>query len=106
MAIPKRFQKFTEDYPDVASAYEALGSAVHNAGPLDEKTRSLIKLAISTGAGLQGAVHSHVRKALKAGASIEEMRQTILLALPTIGLPSMMAALSWLDDIIENKEKQ
>lgn len=106
MAIPKRFQKFTEDYPDVASAYEALGSAVHNAGPLDEKTRSLIKLAISTGAGLQGAVHSHVRKALKAGASIEEMRQTVLLALPTIGLPSMMAALSWLDDIIENKEKQ
>ncbi len=106
MAIPKRFQKFTEDYPYVASAYEALGSAVHNAGPLDEKTRSLIKLAISTGAGLQGAVHSHVRKALKAGASIEEMRQTVLLALPTIGLPSMMAALSWLDDIIENKEKQ
>jgi 4-carboxymuconolactone decarboxylase len=106
MAIPKRFQKFTEDYPDVANAYEALGNAVHSAGPLDEKTRSLIKLAISTGARLEGAVHSHARKALKAGAKPEEMRQTVLLALPTIGLPSMMAALSWLDDIIDNKEKQ
>lgn len=106
MAIPKRFLKFTEEYPDVANAYEALGSAVHSAGPLDEKTRSLIKLAISTGAKLEGAVHSHARKALKAGAKPEEMRQTVLLALPTIGLPSMMAALSWLDDIIDNKEKQ
>ena len=106
MAIPKRFQKFTEDYPDVANAYEALGNAVHSAGPLDEKTRALIKLAISTGARLEGAVHSHARKALKAGADVEEMRQTVLLALPTIGLPSMMAALSWLDDIIEDKEKQ
>ena len=42
----------------------------------------------------------------RGGQRVEEMRQTVLLALPTIGLPSMMAALSWLDDIIEDKEKQ
>jgi AhpD family alkylhydroperoxidase len=102
--IPKRFQKFTEDYPNVAKAYEQLGDAVHQSGPLDEKTRALIKLAISTGARLEGAVHSHARKALKAGCTAEEMRQVALLSLPTIGLPSMMAALSWIDDIIENKK--
>ncbi|GMU95582.1 carboxymuconolactone decarboxylase family protein [Ignavibacterium album] len=102
--VPKRFQKFTEDYPDVAKAYEQLGDAVHQAGPLDEKTRALIKLAISTSARLEGSVHSHTRKALKAGCTAEEMRQVALLSLPTIGLPSMMAALSWIDDIIENKK--
>ena len=102
--IPKRFQKFTEDYPQVAKAYEELGDAVHAAGPLDEKTRALIKLAISTGARLEGAVHSHARKALKAGCTAEEMRQVAVLSLPTIGLPSMMAALSWIDDILENKK--
>lgn len=102
--IPKRFQKFIEDYPEVAKAYEQLGDAVHQAGPLDEKTRALIKLAISTGARLEGAVHSHARKALKAGCTAEEMRQVALLSLPTIGLPSMMAALSWIDDILENKK--
>lgn len=102
--IPKRYQKFTEDYPEVARAYEQLGDAVHNAGPLDEKTRALIKLAISTGARLEGAVHSHARKAIKAGCTAEEMRQVALLSLPTIGLPSMMAALSWIDEIIgDNK---
>ena len=99
--IPKRYLKFKEDYSDVATAYESMGNAVHNAGPLDEKTRALIKLAISTGARLEGAVHSHVRKAVNAGVSKEEMRQVALLALPTIGFPSMMAALSWIDDILD-----
>lgn len=103
MGIPKRFKKFTQDYPEVAAAYESLGDAVHKAGPLDERTRALIKLAISTGARLEGAVHSHTRKALEAGCSPEELRQVALLSLPTIGLPSMMAALSWIDDIIEEK---
>ena len=101
--VPKRYLKFKEDYPEVLNAYEQMGDAVHNAGPLDEKTRAVIKLAISTGARLEGAVHSHTRKAVKVGASREELRQVALLSLPTIGLPSMMAALSWIDDIIEDK---
>ncbi len=104
MALPKRFQEFTEKYPDVAKAYETLGNAVHQAGPLDEKTRALIKLAISTGARLEGAVHAHTRKALAVGVSAEELRQVVMLALPTIGLPSMMAAMSWVDDILEDKK--
>ena len=99
--IPKRFMKFKEDYPAIAEAYEKMGDAVHTAGPLDDKTRALIKLAISTGAGLEGAVHSHTRKALEKGLSKEEIRQTVLLALPTIGLPQMMAAYSWVEDILE-----
>ncbi len=100
---PKHFEKFQKDFPDVAKAYEELGNAVHSSGPLDEKTRSLIKLAISTGAGLEGAIHSHTRKALQVGVSKEEIRQTVLLAMPTIGLPSTMAVMSWVDDILEKK---
>ena len=105
MAIPKRYQHFKEDYKQVADAYEAMGNAVHNAGPLDDKTRALVKLAISTGARLEGAVHSHTRKALSVGLSAEEIRHTVLLALPTIGLPSTMAAMSWVDDILNDVEK-
>ena len=104
MSIPKRYKKFTEDYPETAKSYEELGNAVHKAGPLDEKIRALIKVAVSTGARLEGALHSHVRKALKSGVSPEEINHAIILSLPTIGLPSMMAALSWADDIIEDKE--
>lgn len=103
---PKRFQKFVNDYPQVAKAYEALGDAAHAAGPLDDKTRALVKLAISTGARLEGAVHSHVRKARAVGATPDELRHVALLSLPTIGLPSMMAALSWIDDVLIEKPNE
>ncbi|HLE32729.1 MAG TPA: carboxymuconolactone decarboxylase family protein [Bacteroidota bacterium] len=102
--IPKRFQAFMDSHPEVAKGYNALGDAVHRAGPLDEKTRALVKLGISTGARLEGAVHSHARKALAAGVSPEEMKHAVILSLPTIGLPSMMAALSWIDDVLEDKK--
>ena len=101
---PKRFQKFTKDYPKVAQAYEALGDEVHAAGPLDKKTRALVKLGISVGGRLEGAVHSHVGKALAVGAKPDELRHVALLSLPTIGLPSMMAALSWIDDVFVKAE--
>jgi 4-carboxymuconolactone decarboxylase len=99
--IPKRYMKFKEEYADVAQAYESMGDAVHKSGPLDDKTRALIKLSISTGARFEGAVHSHTRKALKSECTPEEIRHAVMLSLPTIGLPSMMAALSWVDDILE-----
>lgn len=101
--IPKKFQEFSKTYPTVAKAYEQIGKAVHGAGPLDEKTRALVKLGISAGARLEGAFHSHVRKALNAGVTAEEIRHAVLLSLPTIGLPSMMAAMTWIDDILEVK---
>lgn len=100
--IPKKFKEFMEDHPAIAAAYEALGTAVHADGPLDEKTRALIKLGISTGARLEGALHSHARKAIETGATNEEMQHAVILALPTIGLPSTMAALTWLEDIIKS----
>lgn len=104
--IPKRFQQFTKDYPRVANAYETLGNAVHASGPLDDKTRALIKLSISIGARLEGAVHSHVRKALGVGVTPNEIRHAALLALPTIGLPSMMAALTWIEETLPAPRKR
>ena len=104
MKLPKppgTFERFTKDFPDVAKAYGELGDAVHAAGPLDAHTRSLIKLGISSGARMEGAVHSHTRRALAVGCTPEEIRQAIMLALPTIGLPAMMAAMSWVNDILD-----
>lgn len=104
--IPKRYLRVKDEFPEVMDSYEKMGDAVHAAGPLGDKTRALIKLAISTGARFEGSAHSHARKALKAGCTPEEIRHTVMLSLPTIGLPSMMAALSWVDDIIEGKPKK
>ncbi len=100
--VPKRFTQFLDQYPDIGRAYTELGDAVHNAGPLDSKTRALIKVAISGGARLEGGFHSHVRKAIQVGASKDELQHIALLALPTIGFPSMMALLTWIEDIYKD----
>lgn len=98
--IPKRFLKFMETYPAVARAYKELGTAAKAAGPLDAKTRTLIGLAIAVGARHEGAVHSHTRKALEAGCSPAQIRHAVLLSVTTMGFPNMMAALSWVDDVL------
>lgn len=104
MTLPKHFIKFREKYPELAEAYENLGNAVHKSGSLDNKTRALIKLAVSAGAGMEGAVHAQVRKALELNITPEEIRHTVLLSFPTIGFPAMMAALSWVNDILDKKQ--
>ena len=68
------------------------------AGPLDEKTQRLVKLAVAIGAMREGAVHSGVRKARDAGASLAEMEQVVALAASTIGLPSAVAVWTWMRD--------
>lgn len=99
--LPKRYLKFFERYPNVGAAYRTLGDAVAEAGPLDAKTRALVKLAIAVGARMEGAVHSHARRAIEAGATPDEIRHTVLQATTTVGFPGMMAALSWVDDVLE-----
>lgn len=102
--LPKRFERFLKEYPEVAVAYENLGDAVHKQGPLDEKTRALIKIAIAAGSKMEGAVHAQVRKALKLKLTKAEIRQVALLSIPTIGFPAAMAVMSWMDDILDKKK--
>lgn len=102
--IPGWYKEQKERYPGVLDAYEKLGAECQGAGPLDAKTRTLAKLAIAVGAGLEGAVHSHVRRSLEIGATIDDCRHVVLLATTTIGFPAMMAALSWVEDIANQKD--
>lgn len=67
---------------------------------LDFCTRALVKLALAVGVGSRGAVHAHVRKSLELDISQDEIRHVVALALPAIGFARMMAALSWVDDIL------
>jgi 4-carboxymuconolactone decarboxylase len=93
--LPEPFQKLGRDHPQVHGAYEALAAAAHESGPLDERTRRLVKLAIAVGARMEGAVHSHTWQAKEAGVTEAEMDHVVLLALTTVGLPSTVAARTW-----------
>ena len=98
--LPGRYQDFAKSYPGVMQAVEALGEATRAAGPLDKKTCTLVKLAIALGALREGAVHSHTRRALEAGCTPDELRHVGVLAITTIGFPSTMATMSWVEDIL------
>lgn len=97
---PERYQKIKDQFPDLIEAYENLGKATHD-GPIEHKYVHLIKLAASAAVKSEGAVHSHTRKALETGATPDEIRHAIVLLTNTIGFSNMMAALSWVDDVLE-----
>ena len=99
--LPDFLEGVIKQYPVVWKAYQDFGEACSDAGPLDEKTVRLVKLALAVGAQSEGAVHSHTRRALKQGISPEELRQVALLAVTSIGWSPSMAALSWIQDVVD-----
>ncbi len=97
---PRRYRQFIQDHPEVGSAYERLSAAAKTEGPLDARTAELVKLGIAVGMQSEGAVHAHARKALDAGARPDELRHAVILAVTTLGFPRMMAAYTWVEDVL------
>jgi AhpD family alkylhydroperoxidase len=97
---PGWYSFIKENHGKFISALEQLGETVRQEGPLDEKTSHLIQLAAAAAIRSEGAVHSHARRALKAGAKPEEIYHAVLLLTSTIGFPNTSAALSWVFDVL------
>jgi alkylhydroperoxidase/carboxymuconolactone decarboxylase family protein YurZ len=100
-SLPPIVEQVARKYPTVWEAYNRLGQAAALVGALDVKSERLLKLAISVGGRLEGAVRSHVRRGRAVGVTREQMEQVALLAVTTIGWPSALAALAWIDDELQ-----
>jgi 4-carboxymuconolactone decarboxylase len=98
-STPKNYQSIAKRYPHFMAAVDALGQAAADAGPLPEKTRHLVQIGAAAAIRSEGAVHSHTRRALAAGATPEEIQHAVIAATSTIGFPNVMAALSWINDV-------
>ncbi|OHC34076.1 MAG: alkylhydroperoxidase [Pseudomonadales bacterium RIFCSPLOWO2_02_FULL_63_210] len=95
------YQRLRKQHPDYFDAVEALGKAVRHAGPLEQQVIQLVQLGAAAAIRSEGAVHSHVRRALEAGATAEQIHHALLSLTSTIGFPTVIAALSWADDVID-----
>lgn len=85
------FADFKAQFPEIHEKNEALGQWIHeHGGPLDDKTRWLIKLGVSAAEGRLSAVSTHIARAREAGASEEEIMHALLLVIPTCGFPTFM----------------
>lgn len=87
------FTQLKKQFPNVYARHEALGKEIHeNSGPLPEKTRWLIKLAVSGASKHERSLETHIIKAKEAGATNDEIKHALLLLIPTVGFPAFMEA--------------
>ena len=99
--LPPHYVSIRERFGDYGKILAELGQNVKELGPLDIKTCELIQLGAAATLRSEGAVHSHARRAIEAGASAEEVYQSLVLLTSTIGFPNVAAAISWVDDLFE-----
>jgi alkylhydroperoxidase/carboxymuconolactone decarboxylase family protein YurZ len=101
--LPKMYKSIKKRYGDLVDAVENLGKTARDLGPVDEKTSQLVQLAAAAAIRSEGSVHSHVRRAIEAGAKKDEVYHALILLTSTIGFPAVSAAISWADDVIKKK---
>ena len=101
--LPKWYVTLERKHPKFINSVQELGKVVRQEGPLDEKTIHLVQLAAAATLRSEGAVHSHAKRAVKAGAKPEEICHAIIVLTSTIGFPTVSAALSWVADITGDK---
>jgi 4-carboxymuconolactone decarboxylase len=89
------YPELVTELPQLAKTYNDLASG----GPLDDKTRRLVKLGVAAGLALEAGVRYHAGKALHEGVSPNELRHAVTLALIMAG-PRDVRVLSWTEQTI------
>lgn len=93
--LHKIFGEFRKEFPQIQELNEALGKEIHEAsGPLDEKTRSIIKIVISGACNHKRALETQIRKAKAIGVTDNEVKHALLLLIQTVGFPTFMKSYS------------
>ncbi len=95
MADNSMYSRLTTEAPQLARTYDNLASV----GPLDAKTRRLVKLGVAAGLASEAAVRYHAGKALHEGVTLDELRHAVTLALIMAG-PGAVRALKWTEETI------
>jgi AhpD family alkylhydroperoxidase len=78
--------------PDVMKAFSALSQAALKTGALDTKTKELIAVAIGVAIRCDDCIAFHVKAAVDAGATREEVMETLGMAVYMGAGPSVMYA--------------
>jgi 4-carboxymuconolactone decarboxylase len=99
--LPDVYKSFNNDHPDIAKMLGDLAEGCNQGGPLDKRTQHLVKLGIAIGLESDGAVRSHVRRALQEGVTAQELEHVLLLTLTTAGFPTMIAAYKWAHEVLD-----
>ena len=83
--------------PDAAT--HLLSFYKHSVQSLDDKTRHLIQIVTKVTVGTERGLRQYAPKALKAGATKEEILDAVLMAFPAAGLNKVLDAITTLIDL-------
>ena len=89
--------KLQQEKPGVVESIVIMRKAVAEASALDPKTANLISVGIGTALRNPEVIEGHIKLAREAGAGRDEVISAILQALPSAGVPAVLAAmpLAW-----------
>ena len=78
--------------PEVMQSFGALGKSAMAPGALDAKIKELIALAVGVAARCDGCIGFHTKALVRLGATTEEVREALGIAIYMGGGPSAMYA--------------
>jgi len=102
--IKKWSHKLSTYCPGTMSAFERLHKATTKDEALSTKMKELIALAIAINVRCDGCIAYHVKDALRAGASEQEITEAIGVAVLMGGGPSMIYGCEALEALVQFEE--
>ena len=85
-------RKLRADAPEVMKSFSALAHAAHAGEGLDTRTKELIALAISVAVRCDDCIGFHVKAAAQAGATRQQLSETLGMAIYMGAGPAVMYA--------------
>ena len=98
------FERLSALDPDLAGYIREFAyDTVYERPGLDLKTKELLACTLLLGLGSPDELKTHLRGALRAGASEQELRETLLFAAPFVGFPRVVAAFAQLRALLDRQ---
>lgn len=88
--LDKHSRELVNLTPDAIRAFGTLSREAQRAGVVDHKTKELIALAIGVAMRCDGCIAYHARNSVRAGATRQEVAETLAVAVQMGGGPSMV----------------
>lgn len=89
-SVSKNLATLRADLPEVMKGFNDLARAATADGALDKKTKELIALALGVAARCDACLGFHAKALVQLGASLQEVEETLAMAVYMGGGPSLM----------------
>ncbi len=101
------FERLSALDPDLSRYIQGFAyDTVYDRPGLDLKTKELLACTLLLSLGSPDELKTHLRGAMRAGATEQEVRETLLFAVPFVGFPRVVAAFAQLQSLLERQAVQ